>query len=115
MNRDIPFYQYLTDEQKDMLDRSIQQVSYKKGQMVHRHGEACVGIIFVRKGRLSFFALSEEGREITILRAKAGQTCVLSASCVFQAVETERSRKHSQASSPVLWISTRIGIPTSTP
>ena len=89
MNRDIPFYQYLTDEQKDMLDRSIQQVSYKKGQMVHRHGEACVGIIFVRKGRLSFFALSEEGREITILRAKAGQTCVLSASCVFQAVETE--------------------------
>ncbi len=89
MNRDIPFYSFLTAEQKDLLDRSIQQISYKKGQMVHRHGDACVGIIFVRKGRLSFFALSEEGREITILRVKAGQTCVLSAACVFQAVETE--------------------------
>ena len=89
MNRDIPFYSFLTPEQQDLLNRSIQQISYKKGQMVHRHGDVCVGIIFVRKGRLSFFALSEEGREITILRVKAGQTCVLSASCVFQAVETE--------------------------
>ncbi|MBP3319854.1 MAG: Crp/Fnr family transcriptional regulator [Ruminiclostridium sp.] len=89
MNRDIPFYPFLTPEQQDLLDRSVQQISYKKGQVVHRHGDACVGIIFVRKGRLSFYALSEEGREITILRAKAGQTCVLSASCVFQAVESE--------------------------
>lgn len=57
--------------------------------MVHHHGDTCVGLIFVRKGRLAFSALSEEGREVTILRAGAGQTCILSAACVFRVMESE--------------------------
>lgn len=89
MNQDIAFYSYLTPEQQDLLNRSIQTATYRKGQMVHRHGDVCVGMIFVRKGRLAFSALSEEGREVTILRADAGQTCILSASCVFRVIETE--------------------------
>ena len=89
MNRDIDFYPYLTQEQQGLLDRSVQIVSYRKGQVVHRHGDACVGMIFVRKGRLAFSALSEEGREVTIFRASAGETCVLSAACVFRVIETE--------------------------
>lgn len=89
MNRDIAFYSYLTPEQQDLLDRSMQAVTYRKGQMVHRHGDTCVGLIFVRKGRLAFSALSEEGREVTILRAGAGQTCILSAACVFRVMESE--------------------------
>ncbi len=89
MNQDIAFYSYLTPEQKSLLDRSIQLISYRKGQMVHRHGDACVGVIFVRKGRLAFSALSEEGKEVTVVRAGAGQTCILSAACVFQVMEAE--------------------------
>lgn len=89
MNQDIAFYSYLTPEQKDLLDRSIQLVTYRKGQMVHRHGDACVGVIFVRRGRLAFSALSEEGKEVTVVRAGAGQTCILSAACVFQVMEAE--------------------------
>lgn len=89
MNQDIAFYSYLTSEQKDLLDRSIQLVTYRKGQMVHRHGDACVGVIFVRRGRLAFSALSEEGKEVTVVRAGAGQTCILSAACVFQVMEAE--------------------------
>ena len=89
MNRDIAFYSYLTPEQQDLLDRSMQTVTYRRGQMVHHHGDTCVGLIFVRKGRLAFSALSEEGREVTILRAGAGQTCILSAACVFRVMESE--------------------------
>ena len=70
MNRDIVFYNYMTPEQQDLLDRSMQQASFRKGQIVHRHGDSCVGLIFVRKGRLAFSILSEEGREITVFRVE---------------------------------------------
>jgi len=89
MNQDIEFYPFLSPDQRDLLDRSIQIIPYRKGQMVHRHGDSCVGMIFVRKGRLAFSALSEEGREITIFRAEPGQACILSAACVFRAIESE--------------------------
>lgn len=70
------------------MDQSLQHCSFSKGQVVHRHGDACVGIIYVRKGRISFFALSEEGREITVFRAESGQTCIISAACVLQGMSS---------------------------
>ena len=89
MNREISFYNYLTPEEQDLLDRSMQQVSCRKGQVVHRHGDACVGLIFVRRGRLAFSILSEEGREITVFRVEKGSACILSAACVLQSLEFE--------------------------
>ena len=89
MNREISFYQYLTPEEQDLLDRSMQQVPCRKSQVVHRHGDSCVGLIFVRKGRLAFSILSEEGREITVFRIEKGESCILSAACVLQSLEFE--------------------------
>ena len=40
MNRDIVFYNYMTPEQQDLLNRSMQQASFRKGQIVHRHGDS---------------------------------------------------------------------------
>lgn len=87
MNREISFYNYLTAEEKDLLDRSMLQETCRKGQIVHRHGDSCVGLIFVRKGRLAFSILSEEGREITVFRIEKGEVCILSAACVLQTLE----------------------------
>lgn len=89
MNREISFYQYLTPEEQELLDRSMQQVPCRKSQVVHRHGDSCVGLIFVRKGRLAFSILSEEGREITVFRIEKGESCILSAACVLQSLEFE--------------------------
>ena len=89
MNRDIVFYNYMTPEQQDLLDRSMQQASFRKGQIVHRHGDSCVGLIFVRKGRLAFSILSEEGREITVFRVEKGEVCILSAACILRSLEFE--------------------------
>lgn len=80
---------YLTDEQRKLLENSVQTASFGKGQVVHRHGNNCVGAIFVRKGRLAFSIISEEGREITLFRTEEGESCILSASCVFQVIELE--------------------------
>lgn len=89
MNRDISFYSYLTENEKERLDNAMQPVAFRKGQVVHRHGDSCVGLIFVRKGRLSFSIVSEEGREITLFRAEKGEACILSAACVFQNLPME--------------------------
>lgn len=89
MNRDIVFYNYMTPEQQDLLNRSMQQASFRKGQIVHRHGDSCVGLIFVRKGRLAFSILSEEGREITVFRVEKGEVCILSAACILRSLEFE--------------------------
>ena len=89
MNREISFYNYLTPDEQELLDNSMQRISCRKGQVVHRHGDACVGLIFVRRGRLAFSILSEEGREITVFRTERGETCILSAACVLQSLEFE--------------------------
>lgn len=91
MKEDIMFYRALTPEQQDLVDRTLIRQSYRKGQLVHRHGDSCVGIIYVRTGRLAFSIISEEGREITISRAEPGMTCVLSAACVFRGLTMESS------------------------
>ena len=87
MNREVSFYPSLTKEQQDLLDRSMKRLTFRKGQIIHRHGDSCVGLIFVRRGRLAFSVLSEEGKEINLFRVDSGATCILSAACVFRGIE----------------------------
>ena len=89
MEENITFYRDLTPEQRDLMDRTLLRQSYRKGQLVHRHGDSCVGLIFVRKGRLAFSILSEEGREITVFRVEKGEVCILSAACILRSLEFE--------------------------
>lgn len=86
---EFDFYGLLTQEQKELATRSTQRTEFAKGQVVHRHGDACVGIILVRKGTLRFSVLSEEGREITLFQADPGHCCVLSAACVLHSLDLE--------------------------
>lgn len=86
MQSEIPFYSYLTPAQQQLTDTSMQKMTYKKGQVVHHHGSSCVGLILVQKGRIAFSLLSDEGREVTLFCAEAGETCILSAACVFRAM-----------------------------
>ena len=89
MNQELSFYPYLSPDEKDLLERAMQKQSCRKGQVVHRHGDTCVGLIFVTKGRLAFSILSEEGREITVFRVEKGESCILSAACVLQSLDFE--------------------------
>ena len=86
---EFDFYGLLTPEQQELAARSTQRLDFAKGQVVHRHGDACVGIILVTKGSLRFSVLSEEGREITLFQADPGDCCVLSAACVLHSLDLE--------------------------
>lgn len=81
----FPFWDKMSDKDKDTFIRSSQQIEFQKGTNVH-NGNECTGIILIRKGSLRLYILSEEGKEVTLYRLFPGDICILSASCVLQMI-----------------------------
>ena len=77
----FPFYTKLSAEEKTILETHLQEHTFLRGQEVVR-GE-CTGLIYVDRGRLRAYSLSEEGREVTLYRLEGGEVCLLSASCML--------------------------------
>ena len=53
---------------------------------MHGGNEDCVGVIIVKKGQLRAYMLSDEGKEITLYRLYKDDVCIMSASCVYDAI-----------------------------
>ena len=81
----FPFWNVLTEADKNSLLHASQQVCFKKGANVH-DGNECTGVILVISGSLRLYMLSEDGKEVTLCRLFSGDTCILSASCVLNAL-----------------------------
>jgi len=81
----FPFWDKMSDVDKETFLRTADLVSFKKGTNVH-DGNQCTGVIMVRTGSLRVYVLSEEGKEITLYRVFKGETCMLSASCVLSEI-----------------------------
>ena len=94
----FPFWDKLTEAQQEYLCRFVRPVHYDKGAHVHSPTENCVGILLLRSGQLRAYILSEEGRDVTLYRLFKGEVCILSASCVLDAVTFD---VHIDAEEPV--------------
>lgn len=77
---------HMSEDDRAALIRNTTPVSYKKGVSVHGAENECIGILLIRKGMLRTYLLSEEGREVTLFRIREGDLCILSASCVMEAI-----------------------------
>ncbi len=84
--QNFPFWEHLTAAQQTILCDHASLQSYPKGYHLHNGAEECAGLIFIRSGQLRVYLLSEDGREITLYRLYAGDICILSASCVLDAI-----------------------------
>ena len=82
----LSFWEQLTPAQQDFLCRSTREMHYAKGTSVHRGDQQCVGVLLIKSGQLRTYMLSEEGRDVTLYRLFAGDVCILSASCVLDAI-----------------------------
>ncbi|MEE0419050.1 MAG: Crp/Fnr family transcriptional regulator [Lachnospiraceae bacterium] len=82
----FPFWEQLTDRQKEVVRRSGATATYQRNAMVHDKGDGCVGVLLVQSGQLRVYIESEDGREITLYRLYPGDTCVLSASCFMEEI-----------------------------
>lgn len=85
--RTYPFWDRLSEEERETLLESAALVSYHKGACVHRSDMGCTGAVLVLSGLLRVYMVSEEGREVTLFRIHAGEPCVLAASCLLDAIQ----------------------------
>lgn len=81
----FPFWEEITEEDRAELCWHSREIAYSKGANIH-DGNECSGVIFVRSGCLRVYMLSDEGRDITLYRLYPGDLCMLSASCVLEAI-----------------------------
>ena len=81
----FPFWDSLSATERETFINSSYPVSFEKGRNIH-DGAECTGIILVRTGSLRLYILSEDGKEITLYRIFPGEMCMLSASCVLNAI-----------------------------
>ena len=81
----FPFWNMLSEEDKNTLCRSSQRVQFSKGTNIH-DGNRCTGVILINSGSLRLYMLSEEGKDITLYRLFPGDMCMLSASCVLNEI-----------------------------
>ena len=82
----FPFWEQLNSEEQNMVSASALPQKMKKGDILHRGCGECSGIVHVAKGQLRVYIVSEEGREVTLYRLHQGELCVLSASCLMDAI-----------------------------
>lgn len=76
----LPFYHSLTASGRSILEQNLKSFSCFKGQLVRGSGEEAYGMIYVEDGNLSVGLLSEDGREVSLLKLRKGNLCFLSAS-----------------------------------
>jgi len=81
----FPFWDEISDDDRDYICVNSYALSYPKNTTIH-DGTSCSGVIFVRRGCLRVYMMSEDGKDITLYRLHDGDMCMLSASCVLQTV-----------------------------
>ncbi len=80
------FWDHLTEQEREYACRNSEEVNYHSGQNIHSADRECIGVLFVKKGSLRVYIMSEEGREVTLYRVGPGEVCILTASCVLSEI-----------------------------
>lgn len=81
----FPFWEKISEKDREYICENSAAMFYRKGKNIH-DGSECSGVILVRSGSLRLYMMSEEGKDITLYRLHRGDLCMLSASCVLNAV-----------------------------
>lgn len=83
----LPVWDKLEKSQQDKLTSSAVKRTFKKGEILHNGSADCTGLFLVLSGQLRAFAVSEEGREITLYRLFERDICLFSASCIMKSIQ----------------------------
>ena len=85
----LPFLEYLTDEERARLEQCAYLRSCEKGSLIYSPEQECLGLVMVLSGEARAVMLSQDGREIVLYRLHQGDTDVLSAACVVNQITFE--------------------------
>ena len=79
----FPFWDRIAETEREYMPK-LPGADLSQGDQYPRR-QRMPGVILVRSGSLRLYILSEEGKDVTLYRLHRG-TCMLSASCVFEAI-----------------------------
>ena len=85
----IPFWQNLTSDEKAIVSQRALTKRFSKDQVASSNNSACLGVVLILSGGIRVSLISDEGREITLYRAHAGEFCISTASCVIRQLTFE--------------------------
>ena len=102
----LPFFEKLSDVQRQWLEQDTYQKHYDRGAMLHDNHSECLGMVIVASGRLRTVMQSIDGREVTLYSLEPGDVDPLTASCVISQLTFDTSLV-ADASSTVFVIPSR--------
>lgn len=76
----------LREAEKNVQDEFFNQgkvVSLTKSEFINMEGNSCNNVAFLLDGQARVYKISENGREITLYRIEAGESCILTVSCIL--------------------------------
>lgn len=73
----------LDDASRQALQTHSHAVSAAEGSVLFREGSPCQAYLFVQQGQIRVQKLGENGREITLYRVEAGETCIVTTACLM--------------------------------
>ena len=82
----LPFWSQLSTQQQAALAAGTRRARFATGAHVHSGEADCIGVLLVLEGELRAYMLSAGGRECTLFRVGAGESCVLAATCVIEMI-----------------------------
>lgn len=82
----LPFWNNLNENEKEFIKNNAAIHHYYSGELIHGCSSGCLGMLYILKGSVRTYMISEEGREITLFRLQEKDTCVLSADCVISQI-----------------------------
>ena len=85
----FPMWNRLDAQTQAALTASARPRQARPGDMLHSGSAECTGLILVRSGQLRAFALSEDGREVTLYRLLERDICLFSASCMVSGLQLD--------------------------
>jgi CRP/FNR family transcriptional regulator, anaerobic regulatory protein len=77
----FPVFQQLLEKDRHSIFAAAQVASLPRDQLLLRQNQQCQYIPLVLSGSLRIFKLAPNGREMTLYRIGAGETCLISVGC----------------------------------
>jgi CRP/FNR family transcriptional regulator len=80
------YFPFIHNTKPGFIDNFFDQaqvVELPAGSTILEEGQSCANLVLVTNGVGRVFKLSPTGREVTLYRIHAGESCVLTASCIM--------------------------------
>ncbi|MCC2255124.1 Crp/Fnr family transcriptional regulator [Ruminococcus sp. CLA-AA-H200] len=89
LRNSFPFWDSLSEEEKEEMEKSITENRCPKKTRLHFGGGECAGVQIIGEGRARVFITSPGGGDITLFRLLDGDVSILSAACMLNGMDVE--------------------------